>query len=76
VSIVTLVRRSLRRARHDLRAATIRRLESDIDWARASFDTHIAGLEAKLDELRRAQRAELTAQDIARGMDRRAKGVA
>lgn len=69
MSLITLVRRTIRRAH-------IRMLEQDIDWARASSDAHIAGLEHRLDELRRAHWKDTTAADIARDMDKRAKGIA
>lgn len=76
MSLITIVRRNLRKAAARIRATKIRMLEQDIDWARASSDAHIRGLEMQLAELRRAQWAELTAQDIARDMDKRGKRFA
>lgn len=52
-----------------LRAWKIARVEQDIDWARASSDAHIRGLEVQLATLRLKQYAEMRAQDIARRMD-------
>lgn len=52
-----------------LRAWKIARVEQDIDWARASSDAHIRGLEVQLATLRLKQYAETRAQDIARHMD-------
>ncbi|MCK0507956.1 hypothetical protein [Aromatoleum anaerobium] len=75
MSLITLVRRSLRKATSKSRAATIRRLEQDIDWARASSDAHINDLEARLRRLR-AENDPRSSQDIAREAGQRAKGVA
>lgn len=55
--------------RQKLRAWKIARVEQDIDWARASSDAHIRGLEVQLATLRLKQYAEMRAQDIARRMD-------
>jgi predicted site-specific integrase-resolvase len=67
MSLITIVRRRLR-------AAAIRRLEQDIDWARASSDAHIRSLEQQLDRLR-AQDRRSTA-DVCRDVGRREKGFA
>ena len=66
MSILTIVRRTLR-------AAAIRRTEQDIDWARASSDAHIRGLEQKLEHLK-AKNDPRSTQDVARDISRAAKG--
>lgn len=55
--------------KQNLRAWKIARIEQDIDWARASSDAHIRGLEVQLATLRLTQYQEMRAQDIARRMD-------
>lgn len=75
MSLITLLRRSLRKAARRSRAATIRRIEQDIDWARASSDAHIRGLEERLERLR-AEHDPRSSQDVARDIACRLKGVA
>lgn len=67
MSIITVVRRNLRQW-------SMRRLEQDIDWARASSDAHIRSLEQQLDRLRAHDTR--SSQDVAREAGRREKGFA
>lgn len=54
-----------------VRALRIRLLEQDLQYAAASYDAHVAGITQKLSELRREQWDDLTAEGIARDIDRR-----
>lgn len=67
MSILTIVKRNLRQW-------AINRLEQDIDWANASHDAHVRGLERQLDRLR--AKDTRSAQDVAREAGRREKGFA
>lgn len=60
----------IRRIKQAIRAWRIRAVEQDINWAIASSDAHIRGLELKLAQLRLQQYADTRAEDIARRMDR------
>jgi hypothetical protein len=53
-----------------MRNAKIRRLQNDLDWARASSDAHIVGLEDELSRLRREQCKYITSDDVARTVSR------
>lgn len=67
MSLITLVR-------HTLRKWAMHRIEQDIDWARASSDAHIAGLERRLERLR-AEHDRRSTQDVARDVSRTAKAL-
>lgn len=67
MSILVVVKRNLRKW-------AISRLEQDIDWANASHDAHVRGLERQLDRLR--AKDTRSAQDVAREAGRREKGFA
>lgn len=54
-----------------VRALRIRLLEQDLQYAAASYSEHVRGIHYKLAELRREQWRDLSAEDIAREMDRK-----
>lgn len=68
MSLITLVRHSLRRAR-------IERAEQDLAYSREYADSHLAAEARKLNEMRRAHDPR-TSEEIALDISRRAKGVA
>lgn len=72
MGLITLVRYNIRRAGRHLRAAAINRTEQDIDWARASSDAHIRGLEQTLQRLRTEHDPRST-RDVERDVSRAAK---
>lgn len=83
MSIITIVKHNLRRAGQRLRAASglaserlaawkITRTEQDIDWARASSDAHIRGLEQTLQQLR-AEHDSRSTREVERDVSRAAK---
>lgn len=72
MSLITIVKYNLRRAGQWLRAAAIGRLEQDIDWARASSDAHIRGLEQTLQRLR-AEHDPRSTREVERDVSRAAK---
>lgn len=67
MSLITIVRRNIRKW-------AMRRLEQDIDWARASSDAHIRSLERQLERMR--EKDTRNSQDVAREAGRREKGFA
>lgn len=67
MSLITVVRRNLRQW-------AMRRIEQDIDFARASSHAHIAGLQRRLENLR-AEHDRRSTQDVARDVSRMAKAL-
>lgn len=76
MSLITIVKRNLKKAARNVaskvKGAAIGRLEEDIDWARASSDAHIRGLEQTLQQLRDEHDPRST-QEVERDVSRAAK---
>lgn len=72
MSIITIVKHNLHRAGQHLKRWKIARTEQDIDWARASSDAHIRGLEQTLQQLR-AEHDPRSTREVERDVSRAAK---
>lgn len=54
-----------------IRSIRIRLLEQDLQYAAATYSEHVRGIHYELAVLRREQWRDLSAEDIAREMDRK-----
>lgn len=78
MSIITIVRHSLKQAARSLKASAINRREADLDWQRESAecaDMRLANQAAELNELRRRLDPR-SSDEIVRDISRREKGFA